>query len=156
MKVFKAVRRDIFFIESYFILEGATDKMKENQCPCRSGKTYDQCCGPYLKAQKNPGTALELMRSRYTAYVQHNVDHLKKTLWPAQQKTFDRASVLEWAQQCEWKNLEIIKVEQGGIFDQSGVVEFTASYIEESEAKQHHEISQFRRGPDGCWYYVQP
>ena len=39
-------------------------------CPCSSGQTYNDCCAPFHRHESLPQTAEQLMRSRYSAYVQ--------------------------------------------------------------------------------------
>ena len=54
--------------------------MKDNElCPCGSKKEFGSCCGPIIAGTKKAETAEELMRSRYTAYVTHDIDHIVKT-----------------------------------------------------------------------------
>ena len=49
--------------------------IKENEkCPCGSGLDYGLCCGQYISGAKDAPTAEALMRSRYTAYVVHEID----------------------------------------------------------------------------------
>ena len=46
-------------------------KRKKNApapCPCGSGRTFDECCGPFLSGAAAALTPEALMRSRYTAY----------------------------------------------------------------------------------------
>jgi SEC-C motif-containing protein len=95
------------------------------------------------------------MRSRYTAYVLQDIDYLKKTLWPEQQKNFDSQEVKAWSKNSQWLGLEVLRTEAGSAFDNTGVVEFVAKYILDGSLKSHQEVSQFRRGADGRWYYVQ-
>lgn len=47
-------------------------------CPCGSGLKYKKCCQLFHKG-KLPKTALELMKSRYCAYVLQNADYIIKT-----------------------------------------------------------------------------
>ncbi len=37
-------------------------------CACGSKRDYITCCGAFITGKKHPKTALELMKSRYTAY----------------------------------------------------------------------------------------
>lgn len=58
-------------------------------CPCGSGQSYDQCCGPVIAG--GPASSPEaLMRSRYTAFTKGNIDHLVSTLAPEALKDFNR------------------------------------------------------------------
>jgi SEC-C motif-containing protein len=49
--------------------------------------------------------------------------------------------------------LEIIECVAGGILDQTGIVEFIASFEESGKQHQLHERSNFERR-DGKWFYV--
>ncbi len=51
------------------------------QCPCCSGLAYKLCCEPFLLGTEPP-TALQLMRSRYSAYATGNVAYILKTTHP--------------------------------------------------------------------------
>lgn len=48
------------------------------KCPCGSGIKYKKCCGLYHKG-KIPKNGLELMKSRYSAYVYGDVHYIIKT-----------------------------------------------------------------------------
>jgi len=41
---------------------------EECECPCGSGKVYKNCCGPFHKKEKYPGSPIDVLRSRYTAF----------------------------------------------------------------------------------------
>ena len=47
-------------------------------CPCGSGKKYKKCCRVFHNGQ-TPQTALELMKSRYSAYACHNESYIMET-----------------------------------------------------------------------------
>src|SRR4051812_42365207 len=57
-------------------------------CPCGSGKTFGQCCEPVLKQERIPATAEELMRSRFTAHVVRDYQHLHRTLWETARRPY--------------------------------------------------------------------
>jgi len=61
-------------------------------CPCGLPDKYESCCGRYHSGETSAPTAEKLMRSRYSAFVKHNVAYLKETTWPSNQKHFDEAS----------------------------------------------------------------
>ena len=51
--------------------------MKNDElCPCASGKTFGQCCGPILNGEHKAETAVDLMRARYSAYAVGDVKFL--------------------------------------------------------------------------------
>ena len=50
-----------------------------NPCLCYSQKPYSLCCKPLHDGTRPAGNALELMRSRYSAYATGNVRYLVQT-----------------------------------------------------------------------------
>ena len=123
-------------------------------CPCRSGDTYEACCGRFLSRDELPRTAEQLMRSRYTAFVRRDIAYLKETLWPKFQKSLDTAGLAAWAAEKQWIGLEILKVGAGGADDKLGMVEFIARSLEGGEIREHREYSLFRK-KNKRWYYVE-
>ncbi|OFZ29506.1 MAG: hypothetical protein A2622_07195 [Bdellovibrionales bacterium RIFCSPHIGHO2_01_FULL_40_29] len=123
-------------------------------CPCGSNQVFELCCEPYLKGKAFPETAEKLMRSRYTAYTQANIEYLRSTLAPESRSDFDPATTQQWAQQAKWKGLKILSTSDGGPQDKKGVVEFIATYEQGGEGLDHHEISQFRKGDNGRWLFI--
>ncbi len=122
-------------------------------CPCGSGHLYKQCCGLYIHGIEAAPTAEALMRSRYSAYVMHAIDYLGETLHPDNRKNWDRQATDTWARKTEWLQLEVRRIQAGGVADQQGRVEFVAFFKDQGVIKQHHEWSSFHR-LDGNWYYV--
>ncbi|QBH96078.1 hypothetical protein EKN56_06510 [Limnobaculum zhutongyuii] len=51
-------------------------------CPCGSLKEFSVCCHSLISGQTIATTALELMKSRYCAYVSHDVEYLVATWHP--------------------------------------------------------------------------
>ncbi|MBA4136964.1 MAG: hypothetical protein C0518_06575 [Opitutus sp.] len=121
-------------------------------CPCGSGLDLDVCCGPILAGAPAP-TAEALMRSRYTAHVQHDLKHLERTLSADQRKTFDAAAAKKWAEGSEWLGLTIARTEKGTETDDVGAVEFTARFKSDGEEHEHVEAALFGR-EDGRWVYT--
>ncbi|HET6560883.1 MAG TPA: YchJ family metal-binding protein [Marmoricola sp.] len=117
-------------------------------CPCGSGAPYDGCCGPLHRRERRAGTAEELMRSRYAAYVVGEPDHLFRTWHPR-----TRPADVVTAPGLVWQALEVLATESGGVGDEQGVVEFRATYSVGGRSGVLHEVSRFeRRG--GRWVYV--
>ncbi len=127
------------------------DNMQE--CPCGSDLSYANCCAPLITGGKRAVTAEALMRSRYTAYVVDAIEYLGETLHPSHRDDHDVAATRRWAANSDWLRLEINSTEGGGEEDDSGVVEFSATFREKGVMHTHHEFSNFRR-KDGQWYYV--
>jgi len=46
-------------------------------CPCGSARSYADCCGPVIAGAQRAGTAEQVMRSRYTAYVKKELAWLR-------------------------------------------------------------------------------
>jgi SEC-C motif-containing protein len=123
--------------------------MKDNTlCPCCSGKEYATCCLPILTDHALATTAETLMRSRYTAFVKENTDHLLRT-WLAAKRpatlNFDDYPVT-------WLGLVIHDTVLGGKEDNEGQVEFTSTYIENGQLCNLKERSEFLK-KDGLWFY---
>ncbi|MDR3440092.1 YchJ family protein [Telmatospirillum sp.] len=121
-------------------------------CPCGSSLPLESCCGPIL-AGAPAATPEALMRSRYTAYVLCDIDHLERSLAQEALKDHDRKAAEQWAKSVEWLGLSILGTEGGSSVDQSGTVEFTARFRQNGAEHTHHETSSFRR-QDGKWVYV--
>ncbi len=124
-----------------------------SDCHCNSGLDFASCCGPILSGEKRAETAEALMRSRYCAFVCDKIDYLTESLHPSHRHDHDVAATRRWASNADWLGLEIRSVEDGGVDDTEGLVEFVASYRENGVVRNHHEISRFKKD-DGNWYYV--
>ena len=117
-------------------------------CPCCSGKSYEDCCKPFHIGEKNAPTAETLMRSRFSAFAIPNGEYLMKTTFPSKRKFHNKKDLQEWGEINEWTKLEIINTPN------LNQVEFKAHYKDENEKFQiHHELSDFQK-IDDFWYYV--
>ena len=121
-------------------------------CPCGSGKAYDECCAPFIKGEGHPETAEQLMRSRYSAYALQEIPYLHNTLHPDSRAAWDEEGALRWSQSSVWNGLEIIQTEAGGPADEGGTVEFIAGFTMEGKRLQHHELAVFEKA-GGRWYF---
>jgi SEC-C motif domain protein len=130
--------------------------MNEENCPCQSGLSYNDCCGPYHSGAREPLTALELLRSRYSAYAKQEIEYLRKTLVPVEQSSFDAKTTRSWAAESEWLGLEILRSEDGRDTDRQGVIEFLAKYRKKGEVETilHRELSLFLRLKKS-WYFAR-
>ena len=88
------------------------------------------------------------MRSRYSAYVLGDVDHVFRSWHPA-----TRPDDLSELPRVEWQGLEVLEVVDGGPADDEGVVEFRASYRSPDGGGLLHERSRFVRF-EGRWVYL--
>lgn len=123
-------------------------------CACGTSKEFSNCCEPYIKGEKFPETAEQLMRSRYTAYTLSDIAYIKKTLASESKKDFDEEASKEWAKNAEWKSLKIMSVKKGTAADTKGTVEFTATFKEGGKTLEHHEVSEFKKNSQGHWVFV--
>jgi len=124
-----------------------------SDCPCCSGRSYEECCEPLLLGHVQAATAEALMRSRYTAYSLAEIDYLYKTSGARVRREFDAESSRKWAQSAEWQGFEILHAEGGGPSDTEGVIEFIAKYQVKEAAFEHHEIATFGRVED-AWRFM--
>jgi len=121
-------------------------------CPCGSGLNYNQCCEQYISGAKNAPTAETLMRSRYTAYVEHEIDYILDTCTKDKKDEIDPKQTKKWSENSKWLGLKIISSDKGGIADSEGNVEFQAHYEMDGLKENHHEKATFKK-INGRWLY---
>jgi SEC-C motif-containing protein len=131
----------------------ATAVTASSPCPCTSGRSYGECCEPFLSGKAKPPTAEALMRSRYTAYAVGQVDYVAKTDDPASREKFDKNAAEQWSSKSEWLGLDVVATEAGGANDQEGIVEFAAKFKLAGQTHAHRERSRFKK-IDGVWHYI--
>ena len=119
-----------------------------SQCACGSAKEYTNCCGPYITGKKNAPTAEALMRSRYSAFANGELDYVQKTHHPDTRSELDMEGVKSWALNSEWLGLEILEKEAGAENDSEGKVEFRCRFHFNGSEQTHHELSTFRKKPN--------
>ncbi len=113
------------------------------------GTEYDRCCRPALDGEVWPSTAEALMRSRYSAFVMRNEDHLFRT-WHARTRPRD----LGIDAQTQWLGLEVLGTSGGGADDSEGTVRFRARYRDHLGDHVLEENSSFVRRA-GRWVYLE-
>lgn len=122
------------------------------KCCCGKSAEFEKCCKPYIKGMKNPPTAEDLMRARYSAYVTGDIDFIESTHSLGKRDALDVEETRKWSSESEWLGLEILSTENGGKNDTEGTVEFKASFNQNGISYVHHEISTFKKA-DGKWYF---
>lgn len=127
--------------------------MNHSLCPCGSSLPYANCC-QVLHLGKLAPNALSLMRSRYTAYVLHNIDYLVKTTLPQQQSLLDVDAMQSWSQSVQWLGLDIIH-HQEKIGKHHAQVQFIAHFSQEGNIQQHQELSTFVQ-IEQTWFFLDP
>ncbi len=121
--------------------------------PTEDRAALEAYCGPFLRGETQPASAVELMASRYVAYATCAIDYLVATHDPKTRAQTDRKATEAWSRGAEWRGLEILSTERGGPDDDDGQVEFVARYAIDGVEHAHRERSQFRR-IDRRWYFV--
>ncbi|WP_205875608.1 YchJ family protein [Mycobacterium camsae] len=117
-------------------------------CPCGSGSSYADCCRPLHAGERDAGTALALMRSRFSAFALADTAYLLASWHPG-----TRPKRLPVDTDVEWRRLQIVDTEAGADADTTGVVEFRAQYVRHGVRSILHERSRFTR-VKGRWVYV--
>ena len=122
-------------------------------CPCCSGATFSSCCQPLLEGREIAYTAEQLMRSRYCAHATGQIQYIVDTWVLEQRLQLDIDAIKTWALSSEWLGLQILTSSNGSAGNDTGKVEFAASFKSEGRAQLHRETSQFVCR-DGRWYFV--
>ena len=117
-------------------------------CPCGSGLSLGDCCGPLLSGRTLAATAEALMRSRFTAFVRGDRVYLLSS-WHGS----TRPASLDPDDQPRWHSLRVLRTEDGGPGDETGLVEFRAEGIAHGRPVQLREVSRFVC-EHGCWQYL--
>lgn len=118
-------------------------------CPCGSGRSLAECCGPIL-AGTLASTPEVLMRSRYSAFVLGQLDHVERTNAPEIRNDFNRAEAERAVSEVQWQGLEVLSSSQNG---DTGTVEFSIRFCRGGQDFGQHELATFRRD-DSRWLYV--
>ena len=126
---------------------------EQSLCPCKSRETYAVCCQPFHLGRAKPGTAEQLMRSRYSAFFFRLVDYLVTTTHPDSREPDLKARLEETIHHANWRFLTILSSSKGGASDKMGKVEFVAEYFEDEQPHKLHERSRFKRYK-GAWKYI--
>jgi len=122
-------------------------------CSCGSHIDFDDCCGGIINGTRQADTAEQLMRSRYTAFTMVNVDYLMRSHSSKTRPVGERKNIEHWAKSVVWMGLSIIRTEAGEANEETGSVEFKATFLEAGQHGRIHEKSLFQR-ENGKWVYV--
>lgn len=119
---------------------------KSQSCPC-GGESYATCCEPLHDGAVTARTAVELMRSRYSAYATGRTSYVFRTWHPRTRPASVDATSLVWV------GLTVREVVGGCPDDETGTVEFEASYRDQGTPGVLRERSRFVRHR-GRWVYL--
>jgi len=114
-------------------------------CICGLDREYEVCCGSILAHKREAKTPEELMRSRYTAYVESNARYLLLSTVVENQYPDDVELIEDFSSQVEWLKLDILKTV-------ADTVEFKAYYKDATQIQVLHETSNFIQ-EGGIWKY---
>ncbi|MFH1217302.1 MAG: YchJ family metal-binding protein [Pseudomonadota bacterium] len=120
---------------------------EQDKCPCDSGAPFSGCCGPLLEGSKHAPTAAALMRSRYSAYVTKNTEHLLRTWHPS-----TRPGHIAPHSIPQWTHLEVINEKEDKETGEARV-EFKARALSSGQVLVLHEISRFVK-ENNLWFYI--
>lgn len=123
---------------------------KDQPCPCGTGKTFAACCEPILARQRPAESAEELMRSRFTAHVLRDFEHLHRTCLETSKEPYVPDPE---AGGTDWTRL-VIHSHEPGPRPGTSYVDFTAYYRENDAEQALHEKAEFQR-LDGEWIYTR-
>jgi SEC-C motif domain protein len=118
-------------------------------CPCGLGEDYGSCCGR-LHAGAPAPTAEALMRSRYSAFAVGDAGYLLRTWHPSA-----RPPDLSLDPDLRWTRLAVLETRDGGLFDDTGTVQFRAMYVQQGRRGVLAETSRFVRHGKR-WTYLGP
>ncbi len=124
-------------------------------CPCGSPLKYKKCCKVFHDNIKNPLNALELMKSRFSAYAFKQSNYIIKTTHKENQDYSE--NILEWKKEIEifssntdFDKLEILEFIKGEI---ESFVTFRANLFQNKNDVSFIEKSRFKK-EDNIWFYV--
>ncbi|AZI57380.1 hypothetical protein EH165_03595 [Nakamurella antarctica] len=123
-------------------------RQQDAQCPCGTGYTYGQCCGPLHQQHTVATTAEQLMRSRYSAFALGLADYLRLSWHSA-----TRPAEIDLDARQRWTKLEILDTSGSSLLESAGTVRFRATYRLGRETGCLVENSRFAR-EGGQWRYV--
>jgi len=125
-----------------------------DKCPCGSNLKYKKCCAIFHKG-KIASNALELMKSRYSAYVVKDVKYIIKTT-DVNNPDFT-VETTQWANDIEefcnnsdFQGLEVINFIDG---DDKAYVKFNVKLYINKQDQSFIENSEFKK-VNGSWLYV--
>jgi peptide deformylase len=123
-------------------------------CSCGNEKAYEMCCEPYHKGEAAE-SALELMRSRYSAYAHHlpkylmDTTHLANFEYNENREEWEK-SILEFCTTSTFNKLEILDFQEQ---ENYAIVAFVAHIMQNEQDQTFTEKSLFEKR-NGRWYYL--
>lgn len=120
-------------------------------CPCSSGATFADCCERIIKGNREPETAAELMRARYSAFAAGAIDFIVASTHSRTRREIDIPYTTEWSKTSIWQELKIIETKD--VDENKSLVSFEAKFTQHGTEQIHREKSVFER-ENGQWRFV--
>jgi peptide deformylase len=125
----------------------------EAACPCSSGLSYTECCKRFHEGEW-PENALQLMRSRYTAYQLNKPDYIIKTTHPGSPQYSNnllswKRSISNFSRNTQFNRLEVLEFKEHNTL---AVVTFTIYITQKGKDATFTEKSYFEK-LKGQWLY---
>lgn len=124
-------------------------------CPCGSLKKYKKCCKPFHDKITSPKNALELMKSRFSAFAVCNSEYIISTThennpdFTQNLKSWNN-DILNFSQNTRFEKLEILEFIDDEI---ESFVTFEAILFQDKNDISFIEKSKFLK-VEGIWKYV--
>ena len=106
-------------------------------CYCGDKLEFSEHCGKFIRGEENAKTPLELMKSRYSAFVSEDYQYIYDTYYEKTRK-FTIEDLQASNKSSHWVGLEIIDYN-----NDEGIVTFIAKYRENGFTFEHKEKSKF-------------
>ena len=124
-------------------------------CPCGSLKKYKKCCKPFHDKINFPKTALELMKSRFSAFAVCNSEyiifstHSNNPDFTQDLKSWNN-DILNFSKNTRFEKLEILEFIDGEV---ESFVTFKATLFQDKNDISFIEKSRFLKTEE-IWKYV--
>ncbi len=126
-----------------------------NMCPCGSLKKYKKCCKPFHDRITFPTTALELMKSRYSAFSVCNPEYI---IFTTHEENPDftsnieqwKKSIVSFSRNTKFEKLEILDFVDT---EEESFVTFKVTLFQDNEDISFTERSRFLK-VNNIWQYV--
>lgn len=123
-------------------------------CPCGSSKKYKKCCKTFHDGIIFPKTALELMKSRFSAFAVSNSKYIISTTHKENPDFTDdlkswNEDIINFSKNTRFERLEVLDF----IEDVESFVTFKATLFQDNRDISFTEKSRFLKADDK-WQYV--
>jgi SEC-C motif-containing protein len=124
-------------------------------CPCGSLKKYKKCCKPFHDKITFPKTALELMKSRFSAFAVLIADyiifttHVNNSDYISYLKSWNQ-DIMNFSKNTRFERLEILDFIEGEV---ESFVTFKATLFQDNTDISFIEKSRFLKVEDK-WLYI--